>query len=111
MLTFYNFLSIILNFVNVFRIELKKIITRNRNEKKFRKILNAFELNRFRFCDFSSVSTDAAKTTNTADAAKTAKTAKTTIVVNVVETINVDNAMKNVAVVFFSKKKLFTIIE
>ena len=111
LLTFYEFLSITSNFVNVFRIECEKIITGDRNEKKFRNISNAFELNRFRFCDFSFDFIDATKVTSTVDAAKVAKIAKTTIVVDVVKTMNADNAIKNVAAVVFSKKNLFTIIK
>ena len=86
LLTFYNFLSMISDFVNVFRIEFKKSMTRDRNEKKFRKISDASELNRFRFCDSSSVSTDAVKTMSTADAAKM------TIVADAVETMSADDA-------------------
>ena len=95
LLTFYDFLSMTSDFVNVFRIEFKKIMTRDRNEKKLRKISDAFELNRFRFCDSSSVSTDAVRVMSTTDAAmmtNTADAAKMTIVADVVETMNADDA-------------------
>ena len=86
LLTFYHFLSMISDFVTVFRIEFKKIMTRNRNKKKLRNTSDAFELNRFRFCDFSSVSTDAVRAVSTADAAGV------TIVTDVVEAMGADDA-------------------
>ena len=104
LLTFYNFLSMISNFVNVFRIEFKKIMTRDRNEIFFRKVSNTSELNRFRFCDFSSVFTDAVRTKSTANAAKI------TIVVNVVETMNANDASdatSNAAVTSLRKRALY----
>ena len=95
LLTFYDFLSMTSDFVNVSRVEFKEIMTRDRNEKKSRKISDASELNRFRFCDLSSVSTDAAETMSTADAAKmtnTADAARVTIVADVVEAMSASGA-------------------
>ena len=127
MLTFYDFLSVISDFVNVFRIEFKEIMTRDRNEKKSRKILNVFELNRFRFCDFSFAFTnaadavDVAKTTSVADVVKTMSAvdvARTINAVDVAKTVNVNDAndansatndvlVVVVVVTFFKKRTVY----